>query len=78
MSLLGAWLAHSVSKTKLNKVSQKCQISKSKSRGKPQIIQLRMVFLHLLKSNSHIAEEILGDGKNLVCFDLFSIQKHVD
>ena len=72
MSLLGTWLAHSVSKTKLNKVSQKCQISKSKSRGKQQIIQLRMEFLHLLRSNRHSSEEMLGDGKDLVYFDLFN------
>ena len=56
----------------------KYDFSKSKSRGKLQIIQLKMAILHLLKSNRHSIEEMLGDGKNLVCFDLFSIQKHVN
>ena len=49
--------------------------SNIQGRGKLQIIQLKMVFLHLLKSNRHSTEEMLGDGKNLVCFDSFSIQK---
>ena len=49
----------------------KYHFSKSKSRGKSQIIQLKMGILHLLKSKKHSIEEMLGDGKNLVCFDSF-------
>ena len=52
----------------------KYHFSKSKSRGKPQIIQLKIVFLHFLKSNRHSTEEMLGDGKNLDCFDLFTLK----
>ena len=49
--------------------------SNTQGRGKSQIIQLKKVLLQLLKSNKQSIEEMLGDGKNLVCFDSFTIQK---
>ena len=55
-------------------MTQKCQISKSESRGKSQIIQLELVFLSLKRVDKLSVEEMLGDGKKLVCFDLFSLR----
>ena len=52
-------------------MTQKCQISKPESRGKSQIILLKLVFLSLKRVDKHSVEEMLGDGKKLVCFDLF-------
>ena len=37
-----------------------------------------LIFLQFLRFNKHIIVEMEGDGKNLVCFDLSSIQKHVE
>ena len=54
----------------------KMSTSNTKSRGKSQIIQLKKVLLRLLKSNKQSIEEMLGDGKNLVCFDLFTLKLH--
>ena len=52
-------------------MNQKCQFSKSESRGNPQITHLKLVFSSLIRVNQHSIEEMLGDGKKLVCFDLF-------
>ena len=48
--------------------------SNTQGRGKSQIIQSKKVLLQLLKSNKQSIEEMLGDGKNLVCFDLFTLK----
>ena len=36
------------------------------------------MFLQFLRFNKQSFEEMLGGGKNLVCFDLFSIPKRVN
>ena len=56
----------------------KCTFSNIQSCGKSQRIQLKIMFLQFLKFNKQSIEEMLGDGKNLVCFDLFYSKKRVN
>ena len=53
----------------------KCTFSNTQSRGKSQIIQLKIMFLQFLRFDKQSIEEMRGDGKNLVCFDLFLYPK---